>query len=448
MAIQKYNMLSYDDRVVIGFSGGADSVALIALLTELRERLCLELTSVHINHGIRGAEADADEAFSREYCRRLNVPFLAFHEDAPQMAETMGLSLEEAGRYIRYQCFEQARMSRKANKIAVAHNSDDNAETVFMNICRGTGLSGLSGIPPVRGYIIRPLIETCRAEIERYLSEHGIPYRTDSTNLSGDYTRNRIRNTLIPEIDSILNVDFRQKLNALSRLCARDGEFINACALGAYEKALILEIPGNVSLSVSRLREFHPAVIARVIRLALSQWGLKDITARHIQAAENLLDAQSGKQTCLPGGLAINKYYDELCFSSAEKENPKAFRYDLKPGIPIFVPELSRHFLLSENKTSINNGTVCTKAFLYDKISDIQIRSRQPGDRIRIRHIGTVKLKEYFINNKIPSYRRGGVGLVAQGGDVLWILDDKNICNEEYVSPGCESQQIYIHVWE
>ncbi|MDR2649046.1 MAG: tRNA lysidine(34) synthetase TilS [Clostridiales bacterium] len=444
--LNKYNMLAYGDRVIAGLSGGADSVLLLTLLTELRKEYALGITAVHVNHGLRGAEADADENFSRIYSENIGVHFIAFHTDAQREADTLGLSLEEAGREIRYKRFADAMNACGANKIAVAHHLDDNAETVFMRICRGTGLPGLCGIPPVRGPIIRPLIETGRSSIESYLLERNIPYRTDSSNLSETFTRNRVRNTLIPEIESRLGVDFREKLSSLSRACTEDEDFIDKAAREAFGVSLISSERLCVSLSVSALCEYHSAVTSRVIRLALSAWGLKDVSAYHIRTARSLIKAQSGKQAVLPGGVTVKRHFDELRFTTAGMESPQAFLYDLKPGETLYVPELSLYFLLSENPAPRN--AVCTKAFLYDKIDDIQIRSRRPGDFIRIRRVGRVKLKDYFINNKIPSYRRGGIGLAAQGGDVLWILDGKNICHEEYEALSRESRKIYIQMWE
>jgi tRNA(Ile)-lysidine synthase len=446
--IKKYNMLSYGDKVIAGLSGGADSVLLLTLLADLREEYALDITAVHVNHGLRGGEAGGDETFSRLFCEKLGIDFIAFQENVLKESESAGLNLEEAGREIRYKRFDEAMKARGANKIAVAHNRNDNAETVFMRICRGAGLPGLCGIPPVRGQIIRPLIETRRAEIESYLSRHNIPYRTDSTNLSERFTRNRVRNTLMPEIESSLGVDLGEKLSSLSRTCAEDEDFMYGVARDAYSDSLITSRRYCVSLSIPALRGCHPAITARVIRLALSEWGLKDVSARHIHAARDLINAQSGRQAVLPGGVTIKKHFGELRFTSTEAESAQPFRYDLKPGETLYIPELSLNFLLTENPSPINSATVCTKAFLYDRIGDIQIRSRLPGDIIRIRHIGAVKIKDYFINNKIPSYRRGAIGLVARGGEVLWILDEKNICHEEYEALSREARKIYIHMWE
>jgi len=441
-------MLASGDRVIVGFSGGADSVLLLTLLVQLKEQYELDIIATHINHGMRGSESDADEAFAKSYSEKIGVDFLSFYEHVPTSAKELGMGLEEAGREIRYKYFENALESRKADKIAVAHNKNDNAETIFMRICRGTGSTGLCGIPPVRGSIIRPLIETGRAQIERYLSDQQIPYRTDATNNSNEFTRNRIRNKVIPNVESDLGIDLCEKLDSLSRLCSVDEDFMDRIARDALNASLLPSLQPNVTLSITALCANHPAITARIIRLALSKSGLKNISACHIEATNSLINNKTGKQIRLPGGLFVGKYYDELHFTYGDPEEHQSFLYDLKPDTMVHVPELSKCFLLSENPVPINSGLVYTKAFLYDRIVGVQIRSRLPGDRISIRHVGTVKLKDYFINNKVPSYQRNRIGLAAQGNDVLWILDNKNICHEQYESLEVESKKVFIHVLE
>jgi len=441
-------MLASGDRVIVGFSGGADSVLLLTLLVQLKEQYNLDITATHINHGMRGSESDADEAFTKSYSEKIGVDFLSFREHIPTTAKELGMGLEEAGREIRYKYFQEALKSRKANKIAIAHNKNDNAETVFMRICRGTGLAGLCGIPPVRGSIIRPLIETGRIQIEHYLSEQQIPYQTDTTNHSNEFTRNRIRNKILPNIESDLDIDLCEKLDSLSRLCSIDEDFMDKTARDALKASLLSSQQPNITLSIPILHTNHPAITTRIIRLALSERGLKDISSCHIEAVYSLLYNKTGKQIRLPGDLVVRRFYEELHFTYDGQKRQQAFRYDLKPEIPVHVPELSKCFLLSESPIPINSGFACTKAFLYDKIVGIQIRSRLPGDRICIRHVGTVKLKDYFINNKVPSYQRCSIGLAAQGNDVLWILDEKNICHEQYEALEGQSKKLFIHVLE
>ena len=212
-SVERYHMLNRGDTVVVGLSGGADSTALLYLLNDLKIEYDLTLIAAHVNHGIRGAEADRDERFCKELCRKLGIQIYAFHVDIPSLAKERGVSEEVAGRDARYEFFTG--LVGEHGKIATAHNAQDSVETLILNLCRGTGLRGLTGIPPVRTVVhpvgchgdelvdtlvIRPLIECTREDIEEYLSSKGQDFVTDSTNLEDDYTRNRVRHNIIPEL--------------------------------------------------------------------------------------------------------------------------------------------------------------------------------------------------------------------------------------------------------
>ncbi len=209
--VRKHDMLKQRERVVAGISGGADSMCLLGLLLEWRELLDLEIHAVHVNHGIRGKAADADEKFVEEFCRSRNVDFRAVHADIPSLARKSGQSEEEAGRNLRYEAFCETAVKLNCRKIAVAHNRSDNAETVIFNMLRGSGPAGLKGILPVRKMkdtgieIIRPLLNTSREEIEFWLGENGMGFRTDETNLEMQYSRNIIRNTVMPLFKERIN---------------------------------------------------------------------------------------------------------------------------------------------------------------------------------------------------------------------------------------------------
>ncbi|MDR0272908.1 MAG: tRNA lysidine(34) synthetase TilS, partial [Clostridiales bacterium] len=189
LVIEKFEMLLRGDSVVVGLSGGADSVALACVLRELGAKVF----AAHVNHNLRGVDSDADEAFVKGLCRKLGVDLKVFSVDVKKYAEEKKIGIEEAARIIRYEFLELARAEFGAEKIAVGHNSDDNAETVLMNLCRGSGLRGLGGIAPVNGAVIRPLIETSRNEIEEYLRNKKIEFIMDESNKSNDFTRNRVR---------------------------------------------------------------------------------------------------------------------------------------------------------------------------------------------------------------------------------------------------------------
>lgn len=446
-AISKYHMLSAGDRVVIGLSGGADSVLLFTLLLELRASYALELAAAHINHGIRGAEADSDEVFVKQLCESHGVRFYAFHECVPALAAEQGISEEEAGRRVRYGCFYRAADDFGAQKIALAHNKNDNAETVLMRLFRGTGPAGLCGIPPVRGRIIRPLIETERSGIEAYLNSHGIPFCTDSTNFSMDYTRNRIRRQIIPAIEQALAVNTADKLWELSRLCAEEADFVNAEAQKAFDACLIQSDADSLLLSVGRLTAFRPAIVSGVLRLAAAHWSLRDVSLTHISAIKRLLNSGHGLQTQLPGPLTVSRDGDILQFSRHSPGPAAGFCCGVAQGEPTFVRPLNAYYLVCAANSDITKPIApAQKLLLNGGATGLQIRSRLPGDWIKLRHIGRVKLKDYFINRKTPRTQRDRIGLLARGSEILWIMDDKSLVNEN-CEPNGSNANVYVYTW-
>ena len=203
--IMASGMICQGDSVVVGVSGGADSVCLLSVLKNLQMSMALQLTAVHIHHGLRGEAADRDRDFVTALCEDMQIPCVCFQADIRAMAREQHLSEEEAGRKFRYDCFEEVRQERQASKIAVAHHRDDLAETVLLNLFRGSGLKGLSGIPMMRGCIVRPLLDVGRADIEAYLGRQGMSYRNDATNFETEYTRNRIRLNILPYVTEHIN---------------------------------------------------------------------------------------------------------------------------------------------------------------------------------------------------------------------------------------------------
>ena len=258
--VQENNMLSTGDMVLLGVSGGADSVCLLCVLKELFEGL--DITVLHLHHGIRGAEADRDAEFVRELCKKHGAEFILVKRDIPAFAKERGLSEEEAGRIARYEEFEKAAKERGITKIAVAHNMNDAAETFIHNLCRGTGLAGLIGIAPVSGNIIRPLISVSRAEIEEYLKEKGESFVTDSTNLSGEYTRNRIRNTVIPELAGI-NPKAAEHIALAGANLYEIKDFMDKCV--ASELKRLKREKGEVLWNEEDFLACHPALKAEIL---------------------------------------------------------------------------------------------------------------------------------------------------------------------------------------
>ena len=293
-AIAEHGMLDGEKRVCVALSGGADSVSLLMALCSVKDELGVGICACHLNHGLRGAESDSDEQFCRELCGRLGVPFYAKKIDVSAAVQKHE-SVEEAARKARYEFFEEALEHFGGNVLATAHNAGDNAETVLLNLTRGTGLKGLCGVPPVRKFgrngerrVIRPLIYCERGEIEDYLRSIGQGYFTDKTNLSEDYTRNKMRRRVLPELSEI-NPSIVGVIGRMTRNLRADSEFLEGLARKALEEAR--EGRGWNALTLSKLPE---PIKARCVRKILIQGGIEP-SALRIDTAISLLDRRSAR---------------------------------------------------------------------------------------------------------------------------------------------------------
>ena len=446
--IKKFNMLNNGENVVVGLSGGADSCALTHILARLSEKMDLHITAVHINHGIRGEEAERDERSAEEFCRRLNIEFIAYHCDIPSEAAKRGIGEEEAGRLVRYEKFYETAGKKNGAKTAVAHNMNDKAETLIMNLCRGAGMKGLAGIKPVSGSIIRPLIFCTRDEIEKYCDDNNIEYCTDSTNLQNEYTRNKIRNILLPWLSENINPAAAMNMANASELLREEEEYLESKAQEQYKKLLKDSGDGFVSLNVDGLASEHSVIRRRVLRIALRSLrpDMRDFGRKHTESAEDILMGDTGRRISLPGGITVSKGYG-LINILYDREKQGAFCYDIEPGKKYFIKETESYVLLSlnEEKNINNTANICTKKIDYDKIKDkIQLRTRQTGDFISIKN-GRKKIKDIFIDDKIPSDKRDSYPLLVCGKSVIIVGD--RLGTDYYV--GQDTKNIlYIYIWE
>lgn len=439
--IKKYNMLQKGDGVVIGLSGGADSVSLISVLNELAPMLDLRLYAVHLNHGIRGDEARRDESFSRELCAKLGIKIFVFTKDVPCEAQQRSMTVEEAGRAIRYELFNKVLEETLSTKIAVAHNMNDNAETVLMRLCRGTGIKGLGGISPVRDNIIRPLIEVKRSQIEVYCAEKGLNYCTDSTNLVSDYTRNKIRLTLIPWLEQNLNPSVCEGINKTSVFMREEDEYLDNLAENAYQNCA----EEKNSLNCHALLSYPPVIRRRVVRKLFAQYvkSLKDISSEHIQAVCDLSENKSGASLSLPYSLTARKEYDSLVLEKT-KPKPQPFCYNLELNTPVFIKEMDGFVAIYNKKTEISGKLLYTNCFGCDIMNNsLCLRSRRNGDKIYLNGIdGSKKLKKLFNDLKINHDRRESIPLLAMENEILWICGLRT--NDKYKR---SDGGVYFYYW-
>ncbi|CUH91744.1 tRNA lysidine(34) synthetase TilS [Herbinix luporum] len=448
--IKSYNLIEKGDRILIAVSGGADSVCLLHILSDLYRDSDVSLYAVHVHHGIRDEEADRDEAFVKSLCDRLKITFTSYHFDVRAIAKKEGLSEEEAGRKVRYETFLSASIKNRCNKVAIAHNKNDNAETILFNLFRGTGIKGLTGIDPKLTMktdtgnitIIRPILFVTRKEIEDYLSQHGLHYQVDSTNMQNIYTRNKIRHRILDYVVNEINKNAIEHItNAANHLKEADN-FIEKYTKDRYT-AIVKEYENFFEYDVKDF-SFEDIVIQKgIVRKILGSLAgrLKDIEAKHVDEVLALGKKEVGRQIHLPYGIIAVKTYDTIKIYLTNSQK-KCKDITFKP-VDIKIPgktylEAYKLYFETEIKNYKKNEPIpknsCMKWFDYDKIENtLKLRTRKAGDYLQINSQGgRKKLKEYFIDSKIPKEERDQILLLVDGSHVVWIIGHGNRISEKY----------------
>lgn len=397
------------DSIVAAVSGGADSVCLLKLLKDLREEMGYSLTAVHVHHGLRGEEADRDSRFTKELCERWGIPCRLEYVNVREYAASHKLSEEEAGRILRYQALEEERVRSAKGEagayIATAHHKDDDAETILHNLFRGSGIRGLGGIRPVRNGIIRPLLCVTRQEIEEYLKEQKQDFCQDSTNQSGDYTRNRIRNSILPEIRQEINEGAADHIAAAGKLLMEADAYFE-------EKASEWLSENHGRLDEERLKKEPHIIRSYIVKQALAKAAgkEKDISSAHVEAVLELLENGVGKSVSLPYGLTAARTYEGVEFRAGERPRELFSQEELE--ITTFPYEKGME--IPKNQY--------TKWFDYGKIKGmLSVRTRRQGDYISLHSGGRKTVKSYMIDAKIPAEQRNRILLLAEGSHILWI---------------------------
>ncbi len=431
--VSKWHMIEKGDCIITGVSGGGDSVCLLFVLLELREKIPFELYAVHVNHELRGAQADADEEFVRALCRQQDIPLDVYRIDVAAVARERRQSEEEAGRDVRREAFQEAMRKYHGTKIALAHHMNDNAETFFLNVSRGTGIKGLGGMRPVHEEWIRPLLCVEREEIERYLEENHIPYCIDETNTSDDYTRNRIRNHVIPYLEAEVNAasvahiaGTMEHLQEVQMFLEEQVKIYFEACVKETELGYILD--KGIFATVPKV--LQPLLVKNMLAKVSARE--KDIGAAHVESLLDLLQKQVGRKMDLPYAVEAKRTYEGIVVRRKLKGSRLITPLPAKPKLQereyavISTDIGSIRFILSQAKPEYMylEQKSNTKRFDYDIISEeICVRTRQPGDYLTIHPDGrTQKLKAFFINEKIPEEERDRILLVADGNHILWVV--------------------------
>lgn len=451
--IKENQMIDPGDKIIVGFSGGADSVTLLAFLWEVRKELSVQVTACHVNHSLRGEESDRDELFCRNFCSHRGIPFQAHKIDAATGAKQEGLSVELYARQERYRVFDEAaeQLDNKTPvKIATAHTLSDKAETIIFHMARGTGLKGLEGIPAVRGNIIRPLIDCTRKEVEDYCYTHSLIFMTDSSNLTDEYTRNRIRHRIVPEMLAI-NPAFAQSIRRLSQSARRDNTYLAELAQQAYDS---ISQNNTEQISARALLELDPALGDRVTAMILEQAGA-EVSIKKMQDVLQLAKEGSGTMelvrgvyiSCENGLLRLKReaetkdYFEVPLFPESVKPE-SAISWEIR----VFDGKIVNILLCDyENYKKFQKKwpDVLKKSVDYDRIENVAVmRQRKEGDSILLYHKAHGRtLKKLFIEAKIPAEERGSKIVLSDSTGPVWV---EGFGCDKRVEPSADSRKILI----
>ena len=431
--MREHEMTAPGDAVIVALSGGADSVCLLTVLKQLATPEFL-LRAVHVHHGIRGAEADRDEAFAQKLCESLSVPLCVAYCHVPAYAAEHGLSEEEAGRILRYQVlekeagkWEQELPAGSRVKIALAHHRDDNAETILHHLLRGSGLTGLAGIRPVQGRRIRPLLCVGREEIRAYLEAGHISWCEDSTNQSPDYTRNRIRSQVLPLLKTAVNEQAEEHILQAGQIIGQADAYLRQQAEEIWQEAVCGREEDLAAIPLTAFARQPEILKTYLIRHMLDQLhpGWKDIGSRHFTAIAELAGKPVGSRLDQPGGLIARTGYETL---EIVRKTERKVSVKTESGADgeihgrQTVPELHMTVFSRQKDQEIPKNQY-TKWFDYDKIKGtLSVRTRRTGDYLILPSGGSKTIARYMIDEKIPKEKREQILLLAEGSHVLWVV--------------------------
>ncbi|UZW14034.1 tRNA lysidine(34) synthetase TilS [Clostridium pasteurianum] len=427
--IHENSMFSVNDKVIVAVSGGPDSMCLLHVLNRIKDKLNIKIIAAHVNHCLRGNESDEDEVYVKEFCSKLNIDFYSTRVDINRFSKEKGLSSEMAGRAARYEFFENIKSKVGAQKIAIAHNANDQAETILMRIMRGTGIAGIVGIKPVRDKIfVRPLIKIGREEIESYCKKEHINPRIDNTNLTNIYSRNKVRLELIPYIKRNFNEDIITTLNRLSDTVNVDNDYLEYISLQKY-KLFCDEKKDEIIIHKEAFLE-HKAIITRIIRKSICYLlnNTYNFEKKHILDIINLQLHKTGTNLDLPKNIKVYNNYGDISiyFKNEKIINKDNNEYELFTGKNIIQSKkiiITIKTLSKNNRVNFKENNFI-KYFDYYKIKDkIILRYRKKGDKfIPIGMSGNKKLKDMFIDMKIEKSLRDKIPLICFGSEIAWIV--------------------------
>ncbi|MCL5030722.1 MAG: tRNA lysidine(34) synthetase TilS [Bacteroidetes bacterium] len=420
--IDEKKLIRKNDKILVALSGGPDSVFLLHLFLKYKNRFKIEIGAIHINHMIRGKAANEDEDFCKKLSLNLNIKFIAVSRDVKSFARKNKLSLEEAGRKIRYSEFEKSLKKLNYNKIATAHNSSDNTETVLLNLIKGTGLKGISGIPISRGNIIRPILNISKEEILNYLNNNGIKYRTDESNSSVDFERNYLRQNIIPLIKEKLNPDLEKSILNSSEIFKNVSSFLDKKVLGEL-KSITEFKKGQLIISIKKIEETDEEIKSYFLKLAIEENFSVQLTFADYKNIISLIKKETGKKVNLSNSLKAVRERDSIVIFKEKRAE------DFKPLVinengSVKIDEKTVSIKKKDNLPIKFSGSRLKEYISADKLSsNYIIRKWKHGDKFFPLGLkGTKKVSDFLNELKIPSLKKKDQLVLTNRGQIIWVI--------------------------
>ncbi|CAH2211812.1 tRNA lysidine(34) synthetase TilS [Tepidibacter aestuarii] len=438
--IKKHNLVNDGDKIILGVSGGPDSICMLHILNYLKDEFNIKIYAAHLNHKIRGIEAQKDAMYVAKICDIMRVPCFIRAIDVPAYCNENGVTLEEGARILRYNMFFEIKDKISADKIAIAHNINDQAETVIMRMMRGTGLQGLKGIQYKReDGIIRPLLDVDREEIEAYCEQNNLSPRIDQTNLEEIYTRNKIRLKLIPYMIENFNPNLKESIARMANLLKDDGDFIMEQSNKSFDEMCSKISDNTISMDIEKFINAHRALKNRIIRKCIDYvlGNIKGIEQKHIQDVNNLINShKNNSRIDLPKGILVYKKGGRIIFTDEEMIEEKiSYDYIIPKSGYIKIKEsntIVESKILNIDEYEKSSNDKYTKFFDADKIKgSLHIRNRRNGDKIKLLGLGgSKKIKDLFIDLKIPKEERDLVPILSDEKGIIWVIGHR--MSEDY----------------
>ncbi len=427
--INRYHLVNQGDRLVVGVSAGVDSMVLLHLLNACQQNLDFSLIVAYVNHGIRPTESEKEADLVQKECEHLHLPFECGTFNAKEFQRVGKLSLQEAGRRLRFHFFEQVLHKYNAQKIALGHHADDQVETILLRLMRGAGLQGLKGILPIReGKVIRPLLEVWRHEIEAFAVKNNIPFLIDSSNLKEDYLRNRLRLSLIPLLEKEYQPNLKEILVRTSAILREENDFLEKEAEKIYQN-MVKAKGESLTFHYPTYRSLHPAMQWRVIQKMLRTiYGEEKEDLEISKTFKRLRQPPPSFVLEFPLGICMEKRYETVSLGKKKVEAIPPFEVELVSPGRTLIQEIGREVVTEamevEGQSGFPEGSSET-AFLDYQILQfpLRIRNFRPGDRFQPLGVkGSQKLKEFFIDHKIPRFERSKIPLLISGERIVWVV--------------------------